>query len=158
VLWETLRAGKAEDAYRALWATSETPGVAAFLRGKIAPAEPLPKGRLEKHIADLGSDQFAVRDAATKELEKLGERAAAAMRQALDAGPELEVRQRLRRLLDAVKRGPSPVELRRSRAVQALSLAATPEARAVLKAWAAGADGALLTTEAAAALRRLRSP
>jgi RNA polymerase sigma factor (sigma-70 family) len=153
-LWAGLGAAKAEDAYRAVWGMSDA-AAATFLRKKIDPAERVGEERLARLITDLGSDQFPVREAATTQLEALGEQAAPALRRAMEAGPDPEVRRRLQRLLDTLKAGPSPTELRQSRAVQALELNATTEAREVLRVWAGGASEARLTKEAAAALQRL---
>jgi hypothetical protein len=48
-------------------------------------------------------------------------------------------------------------EVRLVRAVQALELADTAEAREVVQKWAGGAAGAVLTQEAEAALKRMSS-
>jgi hypothetical protein len=154
-LWAELAAPRAVDAWRAVLAMSEQPAPATFLREKISPAKPVAEDRLAKWIADLGSDTFAVREKASSELAELGEQAAPALRKALAGRPDLEVEKRLRRLLDALKKGPSPAELRRLRAVQVLELAGTEQARAVLRSWAGGAPEARLTIESKAALRRL---
>ena len=116
------------------------------------------EGRLAGLIADLGSPRFADREAAESALEELGDQAAPALRRALEGRPGLEARRRIERLLDGLKDGSSPTALRRSRAVQAMELAATAEAREVLRAWAAGAPEARLTREARAGLRRLSLP
>jgi RNA polymerase sigma factor (sigma-70 family) len=154
-LWAGL-AGGAKDAYRAEWAMSEAASAPGFLRKKIHPGRPLDEARLAKWIAELGSDSFAVREAASAALEGLGDRVAPALRRALEAKPDLEVRHRLRKLLDAGKKGPPAEELRGVRAVQALELLASVEARRVLRAWAGGAADARLTREAKEALQRLR--
>jgi hypothetical protein len=154
-LWQGLRSARAADAYRALWMMSESPTAPAFLRKKILPAKPVASARLAKLIVGLGSDQFAVREAASKELAKLGEQAGPAMHKALEARPDVEVQQRLRRLLDALEKGPSSAELRQIRAIQALELATTAQAREALRGWASGAPEARLTKEAKAALQRL---
>jgi hypothetical protein len=114
--------------------------------------------RLARLIHELGSDEFATREAATTELEKLGEQAGPALRRAYEAKPDLEVHRRLQRLLDRLKRQPSREELRRSRAVQALELAGTVEACQTLRVWAGGAPQARLTREASEALKRLGRP
>jgi hypothetical protein len=51
-------------------------------------------------------------------------------------------------------KGPGPESLRLGRAVQVLELIATPEARALLKTWAA-AEGRPVADDATAALDRL---
>ena len=114
--------------------------------------------RLARLIADLDSDAFATRQNAMTELEKLSERALPAYRKALEGKPSLESRRRLDDLQDKAQRawwGVSGERLRSLRAVEALELAGTPEARQVLETLAAGAEGARLTEEAKAARERL---
>jgi hypothetical protein len=154
-LWDALAGADAAAAYRAVWALSETKGVGKFLRERVAPVKPTDAVRLAKWIADLNSPRFRERDEAAKGLAKLGELAVPALEKVLAAPPSVEVHQRVRNLLEALKREPSPLEIRRMRAVQALELAGTAEARATLRAWAGGASGARLTEDARAALRRL---
>jgi hypothetical protein len=139
-----------------VWALSADPAGAAFLSAKIAPVELPDKAALAKHIADLGSATFAVREAASKALAELGELAVPVLDAALKGKPSLEMRQRLEKLRESVSRGPNLPELRRLRTVQALELAGTVEARAALRTWAGGAAGARLTEDARAALARLQ--
>src|SRR5262249_20114514 len=138
------------------WQLSDAEGAAAFLQGKIPPVKPVADERLQKLIADLGSDQFAVRQAASRALTELGELAVPAMRKALAGNLALEPRRRLQDLVNRVEtRTLTAEELRTQRAVGALEMQGTPGARQVLKGLAAGAPGALPTTAAQAALRRL---
>src|SRR5208283_5057345 len=113
--------------------------------------------RLQGLIADLESDDFTVRQKASEELEKLGDRAGPALRKALVGQPALETRQRLARLLEYLETAQlaSGELLRSLRAVELLESLATPQAQAILEQWAAGATGARLTREAQASLRRL---
>jgi hypothetical protein len=60
-------------------------------------------------IADLDSNQFAVREKATQELKKLGESAQPALRHALDNQPKAEARKRLERLTNADRPDPYPL-------------------------------------------------
>jgi len=55
------------------------------------PAEP---GRIAGLIADLGDEEFATREAATAALERLGEAALPALRQAVADSDDLEIRRR----------------------------------------------------------------
>jgi hypothetical protein len=107
-------------------------------------------------IADLDSEVFAMRDRASRKLERLGDRAEPALRQAQKdrLSPELHERieKRLARLETA---GLSPDTLRVVRAVETLEHAGTAEARQLLAKLATGAPEARLTREAKAALRRL---
>jgi hypothetical protein len=114
--------------------------------------------RLAHLIADLDSDQFAVRASAQKELEKLGEIASPACRRALKHEPRIEVRRRLAALLEkhfAQRWHPSPKTLQALRAVEALEHIGTAEAQDLLGDVANGAHGAQLTQEAKATLQRL---
>jgi hypothetical protein len=98
-----------------------------------------------------------VREAATKALADLGERAAPAMRNALADKSPPETRKRLEDLLKRVEtKTLSAEELRVWRAIDVLERLATPEARQVLRTLAGGAPGALRTTAAQAALERLK--
>jgi WD40 repeat protein len=155
-VWEEL-AGEPETAYRAVWALVNNPRAAADLvRKNIAPVAPVPKERLASLIADLNSESFKTRATAAKTLAGLGNRAKAALESALKNPPSVEVRQRLKNLLDSLEREPAPPELRHLRAVHALELAGTAEAMAVLRIWAGGAVGARLTEDSRASLKRLK--
>jgi RNA polymerase sigma factor (sigma-70 family) len=154
-LWAAL-ADEPKNAYRAAWALSEREGAPAFLRGKIGPAQRVADERLRKLIADLESEQFPVREAATQALAELDEVAVPAMRRALAGQPPPETRKRLERLVRRVETKPLVGgRLRTWRAVDVLERQGTAPAREVLKALAAGAPGALPTTAAQAALKRL---
>jgi WD40 repeat protein len=154
-MWDDLGSGDPRKAYRAVWALSEADGGAQWLREKLAPSKPADPERMKKLIDDLNSDTFKVRADATRALAELGRLAGPAMEASLKKKPALETEQRLRKLLGALKQEPAPAELHQTRAVQAMELADTPEARDVLRAWAGGAPGARLTEDARAALARL---
>jgi hypothetical protein len=66
-----------------------------------------------------------------------------------------EAAARLEKLIAAIPSHFTPTEVTHRRAVKAMSLAGTPAARELLREWAAGAPGAILTEEARAALSRL---
>src|SRR5436309_7536857 len=63
------------------------------------PSGPVDPRRVRQLIGELDSDQFAVREKATQDLEKLGEAVAPALRKALANKPSAEVRKRVERLL-----------------------------------------------------------
>jgi hypothetical protein len=74
----------------------------------------------------------------------------------MSARATLEARRRAEMLLARLSGGPlAPEQLRLVRAVEALEMANTPEARQLLEALAKGAPGVLSTREAQAALERL---
>jgi hypothetical protein len=122
------------------------------LEGKAGPQEK----QLEQLIADLDSEEFARRDAATKELEKLGREAEGALRAALRAGPSLEVRLRLERLLKRLGKETLTAQQQRDvRAVRVLEQVATPRARAMLEALSKAGPGWWARREAREVLQRL---
>src|SRR5207248_5200201 len=106
-------------------------------------------GRL---VADLGNEQFAVRNAATLELKRLGEAAKPALTQAIAGKPPLEMQRRIEQLLAQLE---GPERLRAMRALAALERIATQDAIQVLEKLAGGAAEASLTREARASLERL---
>jgi HEAT repeat protein len=117
----------------------------------------VPKVGTKQLVLDLGNDNFAVRERASKELEKLGKAAEVALRQALAVQPELEVRRRVEALLKKLERGsPHEESLREVRALQVLGHIGTREAQQLLKAFAMGPSESPLTQEAKAALDRLK--
>jgi hypothetical protein len=65
--------------------------------------------KIERWIAELDSNQFSVREKATRELEKLGESAQPALRKALENHPKPEARKRLERLTQAGTPDPYPL-------------------------------------------------
>src|SRR5207237_695205 len=103
--------------------------------------------RLERLIADLDSMFFKTRDEATRELEKLGEVTAPALRKGLAGKPTLEKKQRLESLLEKFS---SSQRLRTLRVVQVVEMAGTAESRELLARLAEGMPDALLTKEAQA--------
>jgi hypothetical protein len=124
-------------------------------------ASPDPK-QLQKLIADLDADDFSTREQAAEELANLGELAEPALRKALNGKPSIEVRRRVKALLDKLERlkesGASPAAqpLRGLRAIELLERLGTPEAQVVLTTLAGGAADSSLTQEAKAALARLK--
>jgi WD40 repeat protein len=157
-LWRT--AAAAEDAaagFRAAWALVGTTG-----ERRRALAESLPPVKVDftdaqvtAWIADLTSDTFAKREAASKALAARARLIEPQLRAALKDATDLEASKRLVSVLNTLHAGLSPDELRAARVVRAAEMAATAEARELLKAWAAGTTGARLTEDAKAALARL---
>jgi RNA polymerase sigma factor (sigma-70 family) len=157
-LWATLAVADAAKAYRAVQTLAAAPRQAAgLLKERLRLIAPVDQRRVERLLADLNSDRFAVRAEAEKELKALGELTGPAVRQALEKKPPLEVRLRLERLQEQSESVfiTDPERLRAVRAVEVLENAGTPEAQEVLKTLAGGAPGARLTEEAKASLGRL---
>ena len=158
-LWADLSAADAAKAYRAIRALGAMPERAvALLRERVQPARVADLRPVAGYVRDLDSGQFAVRQGAARELEKLGEAAVPACRKALEDNPSAELRRRLEPLLEKQARevwDPGPDHLRALRAVEVLERMATPEARRLLAGLAHGALEARLTQEAKASLERL---
>ena len=158
-LWSALAgddAGKAYEAIAALAAAAKQ--AVPFLQERLLvppPPPPFDPQRLAQLIADLASNTFSVRQKATEQLEKHVEKVEAALREALGQKPSLEVRCRLERLLDRLKKAPSGDELRQVRAIQALEYVGTPEAKRVLEALAKRSQANQVAREAQASLQRL---
>src|SRR5262249_15206505 len=104
-------------------------------------------------VADLDSDDFAVREKAAEQLEKLGEAAQPALQKALAGQPSIEAKRRIQQLLD--KLPDAPERLQPARALEVLERLDTREARQLVAKLADGAPDAWLTQEAKAVNRRL---
>ncbi|HKB00826.1 MAG TPA: sigma-70 family RNA polymerase sigma factor [Gemmataceae bacterium] len=154
---DRLAGDDAEEARQAVWALAADPDGPKWLRERFPPAAEPTSETVKGWIADLDHPTFARRETATAALAKAGELAEPAVRRALAGDPSPEARQRLEKLLPGLTRRPSRGDVIHSRAVQAMELANTPAARRLLEEWAAGVEGAWLTTDARAALGRLRS-
>jgi WD40 repeat protein len=157
ILWTDLASEDAEKAYRAILVLSATPEQAVpFLRRQLQPVAPVDSQRLQQLLDDLDNAQFALREKAARELEKLGELATPALRRVLKSDPSEEVRRRAEELLAKVEAEPlSSQQLQMLRAVEVLERLSTSEAGQVLKALAGGAREARLTREANVSLGRL---
>jgi WD40 repeat protein len=156
--WADVGGEYAPRAHRAIFNLAHHGAPAlAFLCERL---KPVPKDfaeRLRQRIADLDHDDFRTRESAMRELTRLGPDAVLPLHAALDAKPSVEARNRIEALLKDLHPWyiKDPETLRTVRAIWALQLMATPEARAVLDTLAAGAPEARITQEAQAALRFL---
>ncbi len=153
-LWQKLD-GEAKEAHAAVWGLVAAPEQAVrMLKGRLRPAMAADPEKVARLVKDLDDEGFAVRDRASKELEKLGDQAEEALQQELKKSRSLEVRIRAEALLAKLE-GPaaSPERLRQLRALEVLEHAATPKARELTK----GAPTSWLTREANASLKRLDS-
>jgi WD40 repeat protein len=157
-LWKALAGEDARAAFQAIQRLAAAPAPAlALLKERLRPAAPPDAARrkqLDRWVADLDSDDFATREKATAELEKAGAEAEAALRRAVRAGKTVEMRTRIGPLLQKLE-ATTPEKLRTLRALEVLERLGGADARRLLEALAAGEEGAFLTTEAQATLRRL---
>jgi hypothetical protein len=158
-LWLDLGSLDSAAARTAAARLAALPDVTAFLKKHLSPLLDL-TFRVDRLVADLDSDRFAVRVAATSALEKLGKSAAGDLRQSLQRKLSLETRRRIEHLL--AKLPPEQDEpryserLRISRSVCLLEQVGSAAAQRVLQSLAEGPPLAPATREAKAALDRLR--
>lgn len=156
--WDDLISADGGKAWAAVWAFADDPGAAGFLRGRLKPVEPLPAKEFARLLAELDSDDFATRSDAAKALGAAGERAIGQLRDALAGELPAEPRAAILRLLKpweaADQTPPRGERLRMVRAVAALELGRTADARKMLAELAAGAADATTTREAKTALER----
>ncbi len=153
--WNALAGADAVAAQRAVWQLAGDVPAVAFLKEQLRSVPPVKTARLAQLIADLDSDTFAVRRRATNDLQELGELAETALREALEAQPSPEARQRVERLLERLDAATlKPEQLRTLRAVEVLERAGTAEAHQLLESLARGAAGSRLTEEAKLVLQR----
>jgi WD40 repeat protein len=144
----------AVPARKALFELTARPGqIVNLLRDRLKPVATMDAQRIAAHIKDLDDSRYAVRQEASQKLERCGELAEPALRDALLNNPTLERRRRLEILLD--KATDTRAQLTAFRAVAALEWIGTVEAREVLTGLAKGAPEARLTQEAQNALGRL---
>jgi WD40 repeat protein len=156
-LWAALAAPKADKAYPALWSLAGAGDKAVrFLAARVSPATEIVDKRIAELLAALESNDFPTREAAAKEVVRLGQAVVPALRHALEGKPSAEMHKRLQSLLEDIGTGaPPPEALRQTRAVQVLEQIGSPQACEVLETLATGAADADLTRDARAALRRL---
>jgi RNA polymerase sigma factor (sigma-70 family) len=151
-LWADL-ASDAAKADQALWAFVRAggPGL-TFLQTRLRPARAADAKKVAALLADLDSSVFAQREKAARALEELGEAAEKALRDALAANPNLEIRQRILGLLE--KR--DQAVLRIVRAIEAVEHLGTAEARQVLELLSKDAPNPRVVDAARAAMERLK--
>jgi hypothetical protein len=155
--WTALRSPDALAAFKCVQTLIKAGDDAVdLIRKELKPAAAPDGKRVEKWLKDLDADRAAARDAAEKELARLGDTAEGAIQQALDGTPSAEARRRLRRLLEAIPVLPEGADaVRTQRALLVLEQVGSKKARDCLRELASGASSARLTREAKAALGRL---
>jgi WD40 repeat protein len=156
-LWQDLGSGDGKRALAALGQLTRSPKeTVGWLRKHLPPASKDDVAAMKALLTDLNSDKFAVRERAQKALRNLGDAAAALLEKALAAKPNLEVRQRVEKLLQQIdQQPPSAACLQQMRALQVLELIGSTEARALVAELSAGEREAWLTQEALAVQHRL---
>jgi WD40 repeat protein len=125
----------------------------ALARQKVQPVPDLFRRRAEDLVENLASPD--IRDKVMENLHLMAHEFEPLLESARTKAPEGDVRNRLTAVLAKMKETPPPEKLTAVvRAVEVLGQLGTPEARKVLEELAAGAAGAKVTEEAAAALKR----
>lgn len=154
--WTALAGSDNARAYQAVAALSRSPRqVLPLIKASWRPLSSVDRQRIERLIAELDDDRFAVRQEARKELQALGELAEPALRRVLAGRPSLEVNRSIDALLELLHGGaPSPERLRTWRVLELLEIIGTTAARQLLEPLARGDPDARLTGEAKAALER----
>lgn len=154
-LWAALTSTDAAAAHRAIALLAVDPEASVkFLKERLCAPAPTPE-QLRQWLDDLGSGQFAVREAATEELTRLGDQVGPELRRALAATTSPEARGRLERLVAGI--GPHSAANRAIvRGVEALErMGRDPAAEQLLKELAKLATDTAAGREARAACRRI---
>jgi hypothetical protein len=157
--WNDLAAREAGKSFKSEGRFLAAPADAVkFFAEKIKPVEALDPKRIQRLLADLDSNEFAVREAASKALDGLDQQAQPYLEETLKSAKSAEVRDRVKRILERQQGAAITSEqLRQIREVMVLELIGDGESKNLLKRWAGGPVGALLTVEASLALKRLEA-
>jgi WD40 repeat protein len=154
-LWDALASAEPLKAHQAVWKLAAAPDKSlAFLKDRTSPVAVADPARLRRLIADFDSDDFKVRTAAFKEIEKSIDQAQSLLREVLKGNSSAEVRENVQKLREP-RYAPQPESLRCLRTIQVLERMGSPGARQLLEKLAAGAPTARETLDAKAALLRL---
>jgi dipeptidyl aminopeptidase/acylaminoacyl peptidase len=161
--WRLLAGADSPAAHRAAAELAADPDRATPFLAERLRAHPLSEREIDRRIADLDADAFAVRERASAELRQAGDAVEAALRREATHGPPPEARRRIGELLQALP-PPKPGVLtgetvRTVRALGVLERAGTAEARRLLRELAKEGRVEQVRAEARAALERLpRNP
>lgn len=157
IAWNDLAKKDAGESFKSEGRFLAAPADAVkFFAAKVNPAQALDPKRIQGLLTDLGSDKFVVREAATKALDGLDQQIIPHLEKAMVNAQTLEHRTRLSRMIEQRRAAPFASEqLRQIRAVMVLERIGNSASKDLLKRWAGGPEGALLTVEASGALKRL---
>jgi WD40 repeat protein len=156
-VWGKLLDADAGASYQAMATLAAHPKIAVALvaAGVKRVTKSPDDATLDRLVAELGDDKFAVRERAARELDELGDEVATGIRARLAKAPPLETQRRLTQFLNKHDR-PTAKHLRDLRAVEIMEQLNTPASRAVLADLAQGAANSRLTRAAAQSLGRLK--
>lgn len=158
-LWADLGSdepGKVDRAIAALVARPKE--TVPFAQRHLKPVPRLCPRQLTRLILDLDSDQWEARERSTRQLEILGESVEPHMRKVLAETSSLEVRWRIRMLLNKFREDrlhPPPDRLRQDHAIAVLEQIGDASAQQCLALLAEGEPAAPLTVDAKGAWDRL---
>jgi RNA polymerase sigma factor (sigma-70 family) len=157
--WKSLTRTDAKAAFEAQGRLLAEPDRAVeWIAARIHPASAPDPARVKTLVADLDSNHFPTRERATEELRGYGPAVTAALREVVAKSSSAEARRRAAGMLRELKNGVnSPRELQAVRAVEVLEWIAAKDARGLLHKLAKGTPSARLTSEAAAAGKRLEA-
>jgi len=156
--WQALAENDAVKAYAAIRDLVSAPEDSVpWIKERIKPAVPLDHQRVEELIDQLNENQFKIRQKAMVSLMQMGEGVVPSLEKALTRNPTLESQLRIqdlqKRLTGLVLTGE---RLQVNRAIEVLERIGSSSARQALAALADGAPQAHVTTQARAALTRLK--
>jgi hypothetical protein len=155
--WSDLVSEDAAVAGAAVHALVGSPEEAVpFLKSRVRPVSPVDPAVVAGLLEKLNGNAFRDRVKAQADLIAIGDHVVPYLNKALAGNVPLEARSRLEALHAKVTAIPiSGERLRLARSVEVLERIGSPGARRVLWTLAGGAPGALATTHAREALRRL---
>jgi WD40 repeat protein len=156
--WADLSDNDPGTGYKAVWRFAAVPEQALpFLAASLRSIKPTEPATITRLIDELDSDEFSVREKASRDLRRLGELVEDHLRQKRRGAISAEQTRRIDELLaDIYKSRPGAESLLTTRAVAILEQIGGAEARKILTGLATGAPGARLTQEAQGALERLK--
>jgi WD40 repeat protein len=117
---------------------------AALLLGGVAPGAE-DQGRIDRLVRQLGNPRFEEREGASRALERIGEPALPALRQAVAESADAEVRRRARLLVRALDRSLTELAILTKHELPVSGVAFSPNGRRLLSG---GADGCARLWEA----------
>src|SRR5262249_3974048 len=158
-LWKELANADAAVAFQAARVLSAAPKQSVpFLREVLRPeaASDVTPEQVARWIADLDSDEFAVRTRAAAELSRNARQAESLLRKALKAPASVETKRRLEQIVVRLDQRELPPErLQTQRGLGVLERVATPEALEAVEQLSKGPEGAWLTRQAKKSLDRM---
>ncbi|MSR52447.1 MAG: hypothetical protein EXS09_04055 [Gemmataceae bacterium] len=158
--WKNLASEDASIRLPSLWALGAGgSSSSSFVSKKIEiPDSQDVERKLARAVADLDSPRFAVREQASKDLDRFGLTALPFMEVAWKPGISQEWHMRLEKLIAKCKAGDgllTPSQLQILRAVRVLEATGTPEAKTLLETLSKSTLEAGLSAEAKAAVERI---